>query len=150
MATEFSPTHSEGAPWPPINGHTAVEDPAAAAQHSADIADMMAGRCEGHAARAHDSADSAEHYAGLAQLRADAAEFSASRADLNADSARDLVAHARRMSHTISMLALGVLIGFLLAVLAYVAMVLVIGNTDPTPRPHNIYDNHVSLPANSY
>ncbi|ORW24574.1 hypothetical protein AWC17_03270 [Mycobacterium nebraskense] len=150
MATEFSPIHSEGAPWTPINGHTAVEDPAAAAQHSADIADMMAGRCEGHAARAHDSADSAEHYAGLAQLRADAAEFSASRADLNADSTRDAVAQVRHMTHAITMLALGVLIGFLLAVLAYVVMVLVLGNTGPTPRPHNVYDNHVTLPANSY
>lgn len=100
MTTEFS-TNAPSDQSSAANSRRDVADPTAAAQHSADIADMMAARSEAHAARA------------LA---------SANRAELNAENAHAAADHARRIGHTIAALALGILIGFLLAILAYTAL----------------------------
>lgn len=109
-------THLDTSLKPPGRGDGS--DPTAEAQHSADIADMMAVRAEAHAGRAADQATEAKRYAELAQARAATAHTSAE--------------GAVRGGFTVvavAMLALGALLGVALSVLTYLAVVRIVHDT---------------------
>lgn len=146
MSTRLDPPHS-----PP--GHGDSSDGAAAAEHSADIADMMATRAEAHAGRADDWATAAKDYAGIAEtcsgtagIRADCAAIDAERAVMAADRGAAASDRMRTTVAAIAMLACGVILGFVLSVVGYLAVVRVVHDTIGTVQERVVYDTR-TLPA---
>lgn len=114
-------------------------DPAAAAEHSADIADMMAIRAEGHPGRADGWARDAKHYADLAETRSSTAQLGGDRA----------TAAAREVRHTvfaIAMLAIGFFLGIALGVAGYDTVVRIVHNTTGITEHYIVYDTRTAEP----
>lgn len=91
--------------------------PAAPAEQSADIADMMAMRAESHAGRAGEWASDAKRYADMAKIRSSTCAATAT------------VLWERHAIVAFVMIALGVVLGFALSVLSYVAVVRIVHDT---------------------
>jgi hypothetical protein len=114
----------QASPHVPIGSYT--DDPAANARHSADIADMMADRSEGHAQRSQHSADDAKHLADLAEIYCHTGEIHADRANNAAEHARFKAQHVGSEPAAASLLVfVSVLAGFLLAILAFLVAALI-------------------------
>ena len=115
---------------PPVPIGSYTDDPAANARHSADIADMMADRSEGHAHRSQDSADDAKHHADLAEIYCRTGEIHADRAETAAvmmvDYSRLFAHHTVSQTASASLLVfVSVLAGCLLAILAFLVAALI-------------------------
>jgi hypothetical protein len=128
-------------------------DPAAEAQHSADIADMMASRAEAHAGRADESAAAAKDWATIAQNYSQATSLTLERTAF--DSRRAATASARgsagsgkpqHLAGMARMLVLGVFVGFALSILGYVAVVRIVHDTIGTTQGPVVYDTHPAPP----
>lgn len=115
------------------------DDSAAAAEHSADIADMMAIRAEAHAGRAGGWARDAQHYADLAEIRSSTAQLGGDRATAAAREARHTV-------HAIAMLALGIVLGIALTVAGYDTVVRIVHNTVGITEQRIVYDTRTVQP----
>ncbi|ORW10592.1 hypothetical protein [Mycobacterium kyorinense] len=119
-------------------GRSDSDDSAAAAEHSADIADMVAIRAESHAGRAGGWARDAQHYAVLAEIRSSTAQLGGGRA----------TAAAREVWHTvaIAMLALGLVFGIALSVAVDDAVVRIVHNTVGITQERIVHDTRAVQP----